>query len=135
MKAVKATVMDYLKADKDLYGLMGSPEAVHQNIFYLDPPSPPVFPEVVVDYTSYEFDNTFDRYLLATLGDLSVNIWTKDGTFEDIADRLLYLLHHRTIGAGLVAIASRAPQELLDRDMNAYGKNLLFNLFTRRTII
>jgi len=129
---VKEAIRDVLIGDTTLMGLMGGPAAPEYNVFYLMPPDPPRFPQIVF-WIGFGSAAPIDRPVLASTGELNVNVWAKTNVCADIAERVVYLLHHaKDLGARIVL--EREPQELYDDELDAYGLNTVFSLFHRRSV-
>lgn len=133
MTSIKESIRDRLTGDDTYMGYLGEPIDNFMRTYYLIPPEKPQLPIVVFSITPNEYE-AVDRDILSSVGDLNINVWAKTNVYEDIAERIIYLLHHDT-SMGMRVIMSREPNELYDQELDAYGKNLLFNLYYRRAMI
>ena len=135
--AVKDVLRDMLTGDSDYLELLGNPVDSYKRTYYALPPEEPQLPIVVLAMNP-NIVEPIDRMILSTIGLLTVTIWAKTNVYEQIAERIIYLYHQK---AGLSTthairlVLTREPEELYDRELDAYGKVLEFTMFTRRAII
>lgn len=135
MNTVKTGLRSMLTSDATYKTLLGSPVAEPYKTYYMYPPTEPDFPFTVFWMGAGSFQDEHDRYIIARVSELYLNVWAQDNVYETIIERIIYLYHHKSNAYGFRAILSREPQEIYDEEMNAYGKNIVFNLHFRRGII
>ncbi len=129
---VKLAIRNALYGDTSFMSLMNAPVAEPRNIFYWMPPDVPSFPMTVFWISGGSY-GSISEDILSSAGSLNFNVWAKDNSYEEIAEKLVKLLHQNTtssIGARIVLAGE--PQELFDEETDAYGKNVVFSLFHRR---
>lgn len=129
---VKQAIRTVLYGDSLLMGLLGNPTAHPRRISYWMPPDEPEFPFIVY-WIDGEAVHDLGSDLLSSTASLNFNCWAKDNAYEDVAERVIALLHHST-AIGQRVVLMRQPQELYDQDMDAYAKNIVFNLYHRRAV-
>ena len=139
MKAVIDGVKNILTGDSTFVALLGSPTSEPYKTYYLDPPGEPDFPFVVFSIRPVGYDEEVGREFRSGRGELSINVWgqgvTSTPTVETIVDRAIVLLHQIGNSAGFRCVLSREPQELRDHEINAWGLNVAFDVFVRRSIM
>ncbi len=134
--ALKLAIRTTLTNDSAYIVAVGSPTSVPYNTFYLYPPQPPTFPQVVFWVRPGRFEPTNGRDILSTNYDLHFFIWSQNGNCETIKDRIIYLLHQvGNSSNGFRTILNSEPEEVYDEKLNAWGVHIVFNLFYRREII
>ena len=135
--AIKEVIRDTLVGDSTYLEYLGNPVDNYQKTYFASPPEEPQLPIVVFAMGSNTTE-PIDRTIISQIGLLTFTIWAKTNVYEQIADRIIYLLHQK---AGLSTtyairlVLAREPQELYDDKLDAYGKVLEFTMFTRRAII
>ncbi len=137
MKAVKLAIKKRLTDDSIYISLMGTPAAEPFQTYWFKPPVKPTFPETVLNLQPGINDSSSGPEIVQGLWTLSINVWSKDDTYEDIIDRIIYLLNQKpdTVTTGFRAILSREAEDMIDDEFNVYGKNVMFDLHYRRAII
>ena len=137
MKALKLAIKKRLTDDTDYIALMGTPTGEPFQTYWFKPPVKPTFPETVLNIQSTNSDQSADPSFLITNSVLSINVWTKDDSYEDIIKRIIQLLNQKpdTTTTGFRAILVSEPEDLFDDEFNVYGKNVMFNLHYRRALL
>jgi hypothetical protein len=134
MTDVKESVRDTLINDSDYLVLMGSPDGDSKNTFYFRPPERPTFPETVIVFQPEQINQEFGEHLIVGTTPCIINIWSRDDAYEQIAERVIELLHHSTgMAEGIKVVMIEEPQEIYDQKFNTYGKSLSFAIFYRRS--
>jgi len=130
---LKDQVYNILTGDSTYLGLLGDPAADPYRTFYIQPPEKPDLPEVI-----YRFGNVvisqedFDCRIMRV--SLTVTIWTRDTSYETIAERIIRLLNQmpNNDSYGIRIIVDTMTEELYDEDLNAFGRAIIFQVFYRR---
>ncbi len=136
MTSYKTSIRNVLKNDATYLSLIGSPTDTPWNTFYKYPPQEPSYPFVVFWFRPGVVNTDFERSLIVEETEVNFNIWDQDNNYEDLAERIIFLLHHAASEAlGFRLILSRQPQELYDQEMNAWALNIAFRLISGRSII
>lgn len=137
ISGIKEVLMETLTGDDEYLEYLGNPVDDYKRTYYLMPPEEPQLPIVVLTMNP-NIVEPIDRMILSTIGTLTVTIWAKTNTYEQIAERVIYLYHQK---AGLSTthairlVLTRELEELYDDELDAFGKILEFTMFTRRAII
>jgi hypothetical protein len=124
-----------LTSDADYIELLGSPTAQPYKTYYIYPPTTPDFPYVVFSLRPGSVQDEIGKEIISKRVDLKINVWSQDDTYEDIANRIIYLLHQKGNGNGFRIVYDSDNSELHDPQMNAYGLAMSFNVFLRKGII
>lgn len=137
MKDLKIQIKKRLTDDSDYISLMGSPTVEPYQTYWFKPPVQPTFPETVLTIVSADNDQSFGKDLLSRNCLLSINVWSKDEAYEDIAERIIQLLQHNpeTSITGFRAILATETTDMIDDEFNVYGKLIQFNVWYRRSTI
>ena len=137
MKTLKLAIKKRLTDDDSYIALMGTPGSEPFQTYWFKPPVKPTFPETVLNIQSTNSDQSADPSFLITNSVLSINVWTKDDSYEDIIKRIIQLLNQKpdTSITGFRAILISEPEDLFDDEFNVYGKNVMFNLHYRRALL
>ena len=137
MKAVKLAIKKRLTDDGIYIALMGTPVTEPFQTYWFKPPIKPTFPETVLNLQQGINDSSIGPEIVQGLWTLSINVWSKDDTYEDIIDRIIFLLNQKpdTVTTGFRAILSREPEDMIDDEFNVYGKNVMFDIHYGRAII
>jgi len=130
---LKDQIYSILTGDQTYLGLLGDPTADPYRTFYIQPPEKPDLPEVI-----YRFGNVvisqedFDCRIMRV--SLTITIWTRDTSYETIAERIIRLLNQtpNSDGYGIRIIVDTMTEELYDEDMNAFGRAIIFQVHYRR---
>ena len=132
MTVIKKEIRSKLADDATYISLLGSPSGEPYKTYYVYPPTVPDFPFVVFALRPGVVSDEFDKTLVVKRVDLTFNVWSRDDTYETIADRIKYLLHQYGNENGFRIVYDRERSELYDKETNAYGVNIAFNLFSRQ---
>ncbi len=137
MKALKLAIKQRLTEDNKYLALMGTPASEPFQTFWFKPPERPTFPETVLNLMPNVSDQSTDPSFIVTESLLSINVWTKDDTYEDIILRIIQLLNQNpdTRTTGFRAILTREPQDMFDDEFEVYGKNVVFDVHYRRALL
>ena len=137
MKAVKLAIKKRLTDDSNYIALMGTPTSEPFQTYWFKPPVQPTFPETVLNLQTGINDNSIGPEIVQGVWTLSINVWSKDDVYEDIIDRIIYLLNQKpdTVTTGFRAILSRQAEDIIDDEFNVYGQNVMFDLHYGRAII
>lgn len=137
MTTLKEAIVDLLADDDTYRSLVGYPAGYPYKVYYLRPPEVerPDLPLVVFNFGPSAIDQNQDRPIIAYNVQGNFMVWSVDGQYEEIADRVIYLLHHGQNSAGIKAVLSGQPEDLYDQQTNAYGKLIRFDIHYRSTII
>jgi hypothetical protein len=132
MRTVIIAMRTLLAADTELMVLLGNPTAEPHQIFYPQPPEKPTIPQVVVSPAAGNADGESELDIGATV--LRVTSWATEDTFDQIAERIVHLLHQKAVGtdANLVHTATPIPCTY-DDDLACYGRVDEFIVHRRRT--
>ncbi len=133
---VKETIRNRLVGDTVLLEKLQNPTDEFKRVFWQYQPETPALPYVLLA-ADFGIAEPLDRELLSCVGTLTVSIWARTNVFEEIAERVIYLLHQVSLSAvhAVRCVFSLENGELYDEQLNAYGKVLTFTLFTRRAIL
>ena len=136
MKTLKLQIKKRLTDDSTYVGLMGTPTAEPYQTYWFKPPVAPTFPETVLNITGVN-DTSAGKDFLPGRFTLSLNVWSKDDTYEDIVKRIIQLLHQspETGTTGFRAIYTGEPEDMYDDEFAVYGKRVVFDVFYRRATI
>lgn len=137
MKDLKIQIKKRLTDDGEYITLMGSPAGEPYQTYWFKPPVEPTFPETVLTLVSVSNDQSMGKDLLSRNCLLSINVWSKDEAYEDIAERIIQLLQHNPESSitGFRAILNSETADLIDDEFNVYGKLIQFNVIYRRSTI
>lgn len=134
MTEIKEVVRNALINDATYLSLMGDPSADAYETYYMRPPERPNFPETIIHFEDEENSPEYEAAILVSGIPLIINVWSRDDAYEQIAERVIQLLHHiPQLTQGFRAVMAEEPQELYDPDFNVYGKSLNFQVFYRRS--
>ena len=129
-KTLKENIYDALVADSTYLGYLGTPTSAPYRTYWTQPPEPPDLPQVELRFLGATVRQDEDRPF--EIGDniLRVTIRTRDSACENIADRVIRILHHATAsGRSWRAVLSGRPGELRDTRTNSWIKVLQFQVF------
>lgn len=132
MKNDKTFIRTTLVADAQYLTLMGSPSAPSYNTFYLIPPKIPTFPEVVYWTTGGSLESLSTDFYTQNIG-LTFAVWSKNTAYEDIAARIISVLHNKPLNEDFRIIFTGRGVERYDEETNAFGINLTADLIKRST--
>lgn len=133
MKDLKLAITNQLVNDADYLALMEVPTEFPYRTYFEKPPEVPTFPETVFNFVSTGYDASQHAEMLAADIQLNITVWSKDDSYEDIADRIKVLFHQKTIGnTGAHAVLLGEPLDRRDEDFDVYGKTIRFAVFYRR---
>ncbi len=133
MNDLKDQVFDILTGDPTYLQLLGDPDSAPYRTFYIQPPEKPVLPEVIYRFGNATVSQEDIDYRIMRVS-LNVTIWTRDTSYETIAERVIRLLN-QTPGSdnyGIRVIVNIITEELYDEDLNAFGRTIIFQVFYRR---
>lgn len=114
--------------------LLGEPIAEPYQTYYINPPERPTFPEVVWGPITGNYNTDVADFLSQWLV-VPFNVWAKSNVYDTIADRIIWLLHHKSNTAGFSAMVQDVPQEIYDEDMDAFGVRFTFQVHYGRPVI
>jgi len=137
MKALKLAIKKRLTDDSIYISLMGTPGAEPFQTYWFKPPVKPTFPETVLNLQTGINNNAMGPEIVQGVWSLSINVWSDDDAYEDIIERIIYLLNQKpdTVTTGFRAILSRDAEDLFDDEFDVYGKNVIFDVHYGRAII
>lgn len=131
---LKEEIRDALIEDSTYLSLMGSPSEEPYQTYYFRNPERPTFPETVINLTPEINNQKLERNLLSTVYQLEILVLDKTDNYEDIAKRIIRILHQRP-GANLgFRAVYRRSSEMYDDEFNVYGRNLIFDVHFRRPL-
>jgi len=137
MKALKLAIKKRLTDDSIYISLMGTPGAEPFQTYWFKPPVKPTFPETVLNLQPGINNDSMGPEIVQGVWGLSINVWSDDDAYEDIIERIIYLLNQKpdTVTTGFRAILSRDAEDLFDDEFDVYGKNVIFDVHYGRAII
>lgn len=127
---IKGKVRDLLLTDPRYILLLGDPTTQPFQTYYLRPPDPPTFPQVVYWMGNGEYDQEVGRDLLRSRRTLTFRTYSKDTKYEDLADRIKRIMQHAT-SSGFRCILN-TENELYEDDWDVYSMAITFDLRYRR---
>lgn len=132
MRTVIIAIRALLSADTELMTLLGNPTAEPYKMFYPQPPTKPTIPQVVLGFGTGNVDDETELDIGATI--LRVTSWGTEDTYDQIAERIVHLLHQKPVGtdANVVHTATPIPCTY-DDDLACYGRVDEFTVHRRRT--
>jgi len=133
MNNLKNDIYNILIKDDTYIGLLGDPDTDPYRTFYIQPPEKPDLPEVVYRFGSAVISQETVDYRVMQVS-LTVTIWTKDASYETIADRVIYLLNQRPVSVsyGIRIVLDTVTEEIYDEELRAFGRAVMFQVFYRR---
>jgi hypothetical protein len=133
---VKDAIRDKLIGDATFLELLGNPTDEYRSVFWFLPPTAPGLPRVILT-ASPGMAEPVDRAILSEIGTLTVTAWATTNLYEQIAERVIFLLHQAVISAthAIRLVLSVENGEMYDDSLRAYGKAITFSMFSRRAII
>jgi len=132
MTDMKTAIRSVLTSDTTYIGLLGNPTTEPYRTYYIYPPTTPVFPFVVFSMRPGVSDSSTGKLILSKKIVLDFVAWDQSANYEDIAERIVYLLNQYGSSAGYRIIYDADRSELYDKELNAYGLSFSFNVFHRR---
>lgn len=132
---LKTGLRNRLVNDSVYLALLGNPTEEPYKTFFIDPAQTPDFPFVVFYFFPSIVDGEISREIIAKRKTAVFNVWSQDGAYEEIANRIIYLLHQYGNSEGFRVVYNQELNELYDKQMNAYGLNLKFSIFCREKIV
>lgn len=131
---LKKEIRDILIEDPTYLALMGSPASAPYQTFYLRNPEKPTFPETVYSISGGLYSQNQARDILSSIPRLEVQIKSRDSAYEDIAKRIIKILHKQpSANLGFRAVYRRSS-EIYDDEHEVYGRNLIFDVHFRRPV-
>ena len=133
MNNLKNDIYNILINDGTYIGLLGDPDTDPYRTFYIQPPEKPELPEVIYRFGSAVVSQEMVDYRAMQVS-LTVTIWTKDASYETIADRVIYLLNQRPVSVsyGIRIVLDTVTEEIYDEELRAFGRAVMFQVFYRR---
>ena len=132
---LKKAIRNLLINDSRYLRLMGDPSDDVKHTYYLRAPIRPTFPETVYNIRPSAVNQLFEESFIVGNYSMSFSVWAQTNAYEEIASRIIFLLHHKNNTEGFCAILIREPTEIFDNDFNAYGVTFDFDLHTRRATV
>lgn len=132
MTDMKTAIRSVLTSDTTYLGLVGDPSAEPYKTYYVYPPTEPVFPFVVFSMRPAASDSSTGKLILSKRIVLDFVVWAQSAVYEDIAERIVWLLNHYGSSTGFRIIYDIDKSELYNQELNAYGLSFSFNVFQRR---
>ena len=134
MILVKRTIRSLLTNDSTYLTLLGNPSEEPYKTFYLYPTQTPDFPYVLFALNVGFLDDEVDSQIISRRYNLVFNVYAQDSSFEDITDRIIYLLHQVGNEHGFRIIYRSGLEEIYDSELNAWIKSISFDLFDRKGV-
>lgn len=132
MTDMKTAIRSVLTSDTTYLGLVGSPTVEPYKTYYVYPPTTPVFPYVVFSMRPGVSDSSTGKLILSKKIVLNFVSWAQSSVYEDIAERIIWLLNQYGSSTGFRIIYDVDNSELYNKELNAYGLSFSFNVFQRR---
>jgi hypothetical protein len=76
-------------------------------------------------------NDEIDRIIIEKKVVLTITVWSQDNAYEDIAERIIQLLHQYKNEEGFRIVFDREQSKLYDSETNAYGISMAFFVFSR----
>ena len=121
MTDMKTAIRSVLTSDTTYIGLVGSPTVAPYKTYYVYPPTPPVFPFVVFSMRPAVSDGSVGKQIISKKIVLDFVAWDQGSAYEDIAERIVWLLNQYGSSTGFRIIYDADKSELYDKELNAYG--------------
>ncbi len=134
MRDLKEEIRNSLIEDSTYLALMGSPSEEPYQTYCLRNPERPTFPETIIRLMPGTYSQGLERDILSTVYTLEILVRDKTSNYEDIAKRIIRILHQRP-GADLgFRAVFRRSSEIYDDEFEVYGRNLVFDVHFRRPL-
>jgi len=136
MTDLKDQVFNILTGDPTYLQLLGDPDSAPYKTYHIQPPEKPELPEVIYRFGNAVNSQENDDYRIMRIP-LTITIWSKDASYETIAERVIRLLNQtpRSDANGIRIILDTMTPEIYDEDMRAFGRGLIFQVHYRRNKI
>lgn len=133
---IKEGIRTILTSDSEYLRLLGDPSALPYNTYYRvcteDPLSDPY-----VTFWSVEtgYNTEMSREIIYGDNLLVFSVFSSNGDYEDIVQRIIFLMHHSSNSYGFRAVLKDITEDAYDATLNRWFKHLRFNFFEGRNII